>query len=67
MVIAKKKKCYVCGIEYEGEICPNCSIQCRHCNHLWNYKGSLVKVTCPSCQLKTPNKMPDKNVEVFQK
>ena len=51
----KTNQCKRCGIFYEGEVCPNCSIQCRFCDHAWNTKSKMKKVTCPSCLLKTPN------------
>ena len=25
-------------------------IKCKHCGHIWKYKGKLHKATCPSCQ-----------------
>lgn len=30
-------------------------IKCPNCNYEWKTKSKLVKVTCPSCNLKIPN------------
>jgi len=32
------------------------SVRCIHCNKYWNTGSLNLKVTCPSCGLKTPNK-----------
>lgn len=29
---------------------------CKKCNYTWITKSNLLKVTCPSCSLKTPNR-----------
>ncbi len=44
----KTKRCKECGIIYKRLVCPNC-------NHQWDTKSKLSKVTCPSCNLKIPN------------
>ncbi len=35
-------------------------ITCFNCNHTWQTNSTLIKVTCPSCNFKTPNKLKNK-------
>ncbi len=30
-------------------------IKCRRCDHEWETSSQLKLITCPSCNLKTPN------------
>ena len=60
------KTCKICGIKFEGMVCPNCSltkvrhpngkfIKCPKCTYQWRTTATLQKTNCPSCNIKIPN------------
>jgi len=42
-------------------------LKCSHCGYEWETKSNMIKITCPSCQLKVKNKQKNKKLQLVTK